>query len=309
MRTRVFYNDKMRDWFATVADQGVIYEDIDPFHTVFRFAPNVYSLYEENIDGGSAMWLHLIEGPEKAMLVDTGFGIGDLKALVKRLVGDKPVYVVNTHEHGDHVMGNFQFDQVYCHPYVVPWITARCMHDRIWDKYLDGEGKGARREFRKEDLVGFRPYALMTCNDGDVFDLGGGYGIEVIYTPGHASGGLSFLDPQNRILFTGGLHSDNTVISGTNPWYPYECTLESFLEGLQRLQKDFSSRFDRIFAGHEIVPLDSSYIDGEIRAVEDVLADRNCYEASWENNAGKMMYRHMVGQAGIRFLDSAFYRK
>lgn len=310
MQNRVFYNEKMKAWFATVADQGVIYADVDPFHTVFRFAPNVYSFYEENIDGGSAMWMHLIEGTEKALLVDTGAGIGDLKGLICHLIGDKPLIVVNTHEHWDHVQGNYQFDTVYCHPYAVPSMTLRFMNDRVWDRFLDETGtKGARRDFRREDLIPFKPYALMTCDDGDVFDLGGGSKIEVIYTPGHASGGLSFLDIENRILFTGGMHSDNTFIFGGNTFFPYECTMEAFRDGLERLQAQHLHRIDRIFAGHEIVPLSGSYITEELQAVKDVLADPNCCEASWQNAAGRTVCRHMVGEAGIRYyLDTSFYR-
>lgn len=306
MKKRVFYNDKMKAWFQGVADQGKIYPEIDPFHTVFCFAERVYSLYEENIDGGSAMWLHLIDGPEKALLVDTGGGIGDVKALVKHLVGDKPVYVVNTHEHWDHVQGNYQFDRVYCHPFAVPTMTERFMNPHVWDRFCDEQGNGLRREFSAADLVAFSPYALLTCQDGDVFDLGGGYKVEVIYTPGHASGGISILAPQSRILFTGGMHSDNTVISGINKFYPEECTVQAFLKGLERLEKEFYHRFDRIFAGHEIVPLDKSYILDEMQVCKDVIADHSCCEAAWKTAAGANMYRHMVGNAGIRFMDTSF---
>ena len=309
MNTRVFYNDKMKNWFATVADQAVDYPEIDPFHTVFKFAPNVYSLYEENVKGGSAMWLHLIDGPEKALLVDTGAGIGDLKSLVKHLVGEKPLIVVNTHEHWDHILGNYQFDTVWCHPYAVPMMTLRYMNPHVWDTMVDEEGNGLNRKFKKSDFVDFKPYALMTCDDGHVFDLGGGYQVEVIYTPGHASGGLSFLDVQNRILFTGGMHSDNTFIFGGNTFFPYECTMEAFKDGLETLVEKHLHRFDRIFAGHEIVPLDASYVTEELQAVKDVLADPGCCEASWQNEAGRTVCRHMVGEAGIRYyLDTSFYR-
>lgn len=309
MHNRVFYSEKMKAWFDTVAEQGVIYSEIDPFHTVFQFESGVYSLYEENVKGGSGMWLHLIDGPEKALLVDTGAGIGDLKSLVKKLIGDKPLYVVNTHEHWDHVLGNYQFDMVYCHPYAVPFITSKYMNPHIWDGMLDENGRGLNRDFTREDLITYRPYALMTCDDGHVFDLGGGHEVEVIYTPGHASGGLSFLDLKHGILFTGGMHSDNTFIFGGNPFYPYECTMEAFQEGLEWLVEEHIGRFDRIFAGHEVVPLPSSYIVEELQAVNDVLENPHCCEASWQSEAGRTVCRHMVGQAGIRYyLDTSFYR-
>ena len=150
----------------------------------------------------------------------------------------------------------------------------------------------------------------MTCEEGDVFDLGDGQQIEAIYTPGHASGGLSFLDVKNRILFTGGMHSDNTFIVGGNTFYPYECTMEAFKDGLERLRNKYLHRFDQIFAGHEIVPLDSCYINDELQAVKDVLADRNCCEASWTDDEGKTVCRHMVRDAGIRYYpDESFFMK
>ena len=47
-------------------------------------------------------------------VIDTGFGIGDFKGLVRKLVGDKPLIVVNTHSHYDHAYGNCQFERCYC---------------------------------------------------------------------------------------------------------------------------------------------------------------------------------------------------
>jgi len=46
--------------------------------------------------------MYLLEGSERALLVDTGFGMGNLKGLCEELSGGKPIVVVNTHSHGDH---------------------------------------------------------------------------------------------------------------------------------------------------------------------------------------------------------------
>ena len=49
----------------------------------------------------------LVEGSEKALLIDTLVGVGSLKAYVRELT-DLPVQVVNTHGHLDHCGGNFE---------------------------------------------------------------------------------------------------------------------------------------------------------------------------------------------------------
>ena len=61
--------------------------DIDPYAEVYQFRDNLYGIFSENIDGGGDVWEYLIVGPEKAMLIDTGYGIGNLKGLAELLSG------------------------------------------------------------------------------------------------------------------------------------------------------------------------------------------------------------------------------
>lgn len=55
--------------------------------------------------------MYLVEGTEKAVLIDTGSGIGSLKACVEQLT-DKPVVVLVTHGHVDHAMGAAEIEDV-----------------------------------------------------------------------------------------------------------------------------------------------------------------------------------------------------
>ena len=52
----------------------------------------------------------LILGKTKALLIDTGYGYGDLKSVVRSLTG-LPLCVVNTHCHLDHAGGNYLFQK------------------------------------------------------------------------------------------------------------------------------------------------------------------------------------------------------
>ena len=55
------------------------------------------------------VYLYLLEGQRKACLIDTGHGNGDnLKKVVETLT-DKPVFVILTHNHEDHIGGSGWF--------------------------------------------------------------------------------------------------------------------------------------------------------------------------------------------------------
>ena len=56
-------------------------------------------------------YMYLLEGNEKALLLDTGYGVGNLRECVERLT-DKPILVANTHYHPDHSAGNGEFEEV-----------------------------------------------------------------------------------------------------------------------------------------------------------------------------------------------------
>lgn len=73
----------------------------------FEFAPDTYE-----IDEFDCASIFLFVGTERALLLDTGIGIGDLKGLVEEIT-DKPYDVVLTHGHRDHTGGAGWFDTVY----------------------------------------------------------------------------------------------------------------------------------------------------------------------------------------------------
>lgn len=54
---------------------------------------------------------YVIEGAGEALVIDSGTGMADIRAAIRR-VTKKPLILVNTHEHWDHVGGNSQFDRV-----------------------------------------------------------------------------------------------------------------------------------------------------------------------------------------------------
>ena len=76
---------------------------------VYRIQPDLYAIYEPG--HFQEVISYLITGSEKALLVDTGLGMGNIRKVVEELTS-LPVLVMNTHTHFDHIGGNALFDTV-----------------------------------------------------------------------------------------------------------------------------------------------------------------------------------------------------
>ena len=66
--------------------------------------------FEDNIDSS----FYLIEGRDKALLIDTGCGGGNIHRLASAFT-DKPIELAVTHDHGDHDAHAMEFSKVYMH--------------------------------------------------------------------------------------------------------------------------------------------------------------------------------------------------
>ena len=253
---------------------------VNPYIEVYQFRDNLYSLFHPNCDGMGDVWMHLIVGPEKAMLIDTGYGLGDLKGLVDEITGGKEVIVVNTHDHFDHAYGNCRFGRVYCHEYLVPYLETQ--HEHMWDYLFDAFGNNIWLDFDRKDLPVFQKYEILGVPDGTTWDLGGGYEVELIFTGGHAAGHAAYLDKHDRILFTGdnicsdvsGCGSVN-ITRGNGPYQ--ECTQLSFYRDRVKLLVDRMDEYDYIFPQHFMLNLENNLMPNILEALDDILADpANC---------------------------------
>lgn len=82
----------------------------DTWFEVYRVAPRVFAIYEPHQSEEAISFL--IVGDNRALLWDTGLGIGNLKGVTAELTR-LPVAVLNSHTHDDHVGDNWQFDTIY----------------------------------------------------------------------------------------------------------------------------------------------------------------------------------------------------
>ncbi len=173
----------------------------DPWFEVYQIRPGVLAVYEPG--QFEEVISYLIVGSDKALLFDTGIGIGDMRRLISELT-DKDVVVLNSHTHYDHVGGNHAFESVYGTDldYTREHERGR-PHEEVAE--FVGEGwiwKHTPEGFSTDGYVS-RPFKITErVADGQVISLGD-IELEVLLTPGHAPDSLCLLDRKRRLLFTG----------------------------------------------------------------------------------------------------------
>ncbi len=176
-------------------------EQSQEWFEVYRVRPGVLAIYEPG--QFEEVISYLILGSERALLFDTGLGIGDMRRLVSELT-DLDVAVLNSHTHYDHVGGNHAFDAIYGTTTDYTRANARGRgHDQVAEFVGPGWIWKPTPEGFSPDAYVSRPFTISTpVEDGQRLDLGG-VELEVLGTSGHAPDALCLLDRERRLLFTG----------------------------------------------------------------------------------------------------------
>jgi glyoxylase-like metal-dependent hydrolase (beta-lactamase superfamily II) len=161
------------------------------------------------------VYMFLIEGSEKALLIDTGYGVWDLEGTLNKIT-DKELIVCNTHGHLDHNGGNGLFEKVFQDP-----ADAECnaFHSdpenrrNFVIRFFGVTGKWIVKLPLLRGIVSRLVHIMpMTLEPmPEVFDLGDRQ-IEVIRTPGHTPGSVCLLDRRSGVLFTGDTVCDRGVL-------------------------------------------------------------------------------------------------
>lgn len=211
----------------------------------------------------SGVHCFLVEGREKAVLIDTMVGLRGLKDLVNTLT-ELPVEVVLTHGHMDHAGGVFEFGSCRIHPEDMAMLDGKTLPARIG--YMNGqlEALGAQPLPQEEFLID----APMECTPilgGDKLDLGDRV-LEVIHVPGHTRGSLCFLDPATGDFFAGDACNNNTLVM-----MDVSATISQYLEALLAL-KERQGEISRFYLFHGPSLQDKSCIDDNIQCCREILA-------------------------------------
>lgn len=248
--------------------------------------------------------MFLLEGSAKALLIDTGTGTFDIKALCEQLT-DKPLMVACTHGHVDHVGGIGFFDTVYMHE--ADFEAAHTLTPEQRKDYVKVMKEMSQDLFSvtEEDVVAFdRLPELRALEEGDVIDLGDRQ-VAVYETPGHTPGGISFLDVRERILFNGDALNGNTLLCSFGVVDP-QCGVDTLLDTAQKL-KSLEPFYDRSYNGHvgyashlDCVPQRRTINDDAIEVCTGILNGTVVGELQQANFAGNSYYAGK-GAFGVRY--------
>jgi len=192
-------------------------------------------------------------------------GIGNIKAVVARLTS-RPIVVLNSHTHDDHVGGNWQFPFVYGVDTAFTHANAK------------GSREDAQAEIAKDQICGalpknFDPAKYSTkpwkisllVHDHFKVNLGG-RAVEIISTPGHTPDSISLIDGANGLLFTG-----DTFYPGEIWLYRPETDFPAYLASVKKLVA-LSPQVKLVLGSHNVPvaqPSVLAQLDAGIHAILD----------------------------------------
>lgn len=220
-------------------------------------------------------YMYLVEGDNEAIMIDSGYGAGNIREYAQSLTSKPIKYVINTHYHFDHTANDAYFDCAYMSPDSV---------DKATIPYPSFEG------------IDFpRNYPIVTVKEGYKFDLGNRE-LEVFDIPNHTVGGIALLDRRERILFSGDeiMKTDSATLN---------CSVAQFENNMSKLEAH-RSEFDKICGGPGVV--DATAVDNLDATAKYILSGQGTpqkkqpytgpgpAQASTGDSTQKVYVRHQV---------------
>jgi len=181
---------------------------------------NAITVIEEN-----GVRMFLLTGDESSLLVDAGYGSGNIKQIAQN-ISKKKIELIISHPDTDHIGGIEYFNEVYMHPSDFAQFREKCPNKNI---------------------------KLKPVYENDVFDLGERE-WEIIEIPGHTAGSIALLDRKNKILISG-----DSVQQGPVYMFGTFRSLEAHILSLKKLY-DMKDAFDTILACHNTLPVSPDII-------------------------------------------------
>ena len=252
---------------------------MSPWFSVYAVADNTYCLLEAK--HAEEVISYLVVGTERAALIDTGIGIENIRREVEALT-DRPVIVVNTHSHFDHMGDNHRFSEVWAFDDEdeIACIERGHSHEQCAE-YMSPDAMIDLPEGFDLASYAVRPSKVTRrLRHLDTIELGGRT-LQVHHTPGHSPGSICLLESPNGILFSG-----DTVYPGTLFAHLDDADFNDYLESLRYLE-GLSSRVSRLCPAHNEAYMPKVALTEVLEAFERIASGK----AEHEVQEGTRLYR------------------
>ncbi|PJC86630.1 Zn-dependent hydrolase [Vibrio sp. HA2012] len=208
--------------------------------------------------------MYLVEGSNSAALIDSGAGVGDLKSYVESITS-KPVKVLLTHGHVDHIGGASRFENVYMnHDDAGVFAKHNSLETRrgyIHGTYRDAKNLKESDYSKQLDLK-----KIKDLSSYDSFNLGG-VSLEFFDAKGHTPGELAVLLKEDRILIGGDSANQFTFL-----FDEFSLGLSSYEKSMTQLKKETDGKYDRYFVSHGSGEMSKDTIKNIINLCEEIKA-------------------------------------
>lgn len=203
------------------------------------------------IDEFGCTEIYVIVGEEKALVIDTGTGIGDLKGLIENKITDKPYEVIASHNHVDHLGGAGWFEKIYMHPADIaqadPFFPPTWEFRKTFAQIMNGPVQEGCA-YTEEDIRQWPATPeFIPLEDGQVFDLGGRT-VTAWHCPGHTAGEMVFLDDLTRTLLCGDAFNCNWLFDCSKIGDAKE-NVKVALDAMKRIY-DMRDQYDSVYNFH-----------------------------------------------------------
>jgi glyoxylase-like metal-dependent hydrolase (beta-lactamase superfamily II) len=205
-------------------------------------------------------------------------GISSILKVTKQLTA-KPVVVLNSHTHNDHVGGNWEFQ------YVFAMDTAFTRKNALGSR-ADAQGEIEPGQICGKLPVGFNPRTYETkkwkifhfVHDGFKINLGART-VEIVATPGHTPDSIALIDRANGLLFTGDTYYPAPI------WlYRPETDMDAYVASVKRLAA-LAPKVKMVLGAHNIPVADPDVLPKLVDAIVAVRAGKGDVKAEGTGKA------------------------
>jgi glyoxylase-like metal-dependent hydrolase (beta-lactamase superfamily II) len=172
----------------------------------------------------------LVRGRDRDLLFDSGLGHFGLKEHVPIVTG-RPLLVVASHTHFDHVGSHHEFPDRAVHEAEAAILADPRNQWTLADRYATEDMFDRPPEGWDTARYRVRPApASRLLKGGDVIDLGDRR-FEVVHTPGHSPGGIGLHEKASGVFLSGDIVYDGPLIDDA-----YHSAIEDYVATLERLR-------------------------------------------------------------------------